>query len=84
MRHTRRRAALPQLKDLACHSPGVRSSQLHEAAGPDCFTAPYLAFFMIYNRKDSTRLSLQHTPSYALGLLVDMQISFALAIVIAK
>ncbi len=36
MRHTRRRAALPPLKDLACHSPGVRSSQLHDAAGPVC------------------------------------------------
>jgi len=39
MRHTRRRAALPPLKDLACHSPGVRSSQLHDATGPVCFTA---------------------------------------------
>jgi len=38
----RRRAALPPLKDLACHSPGVRSSQLHDAAGPACFTAPSL------------------------------------------
>jgi len=47
MRHTWRRAALPPLKDLGCHSPGVRSSQLHEAAGPACFMAPYLAFFMI-------------------------------------
>jgi len=37
------RAELSPLKDLACYSPGVRSSQLHEAAGPACFTAPYLA-----------------------------------------
>jgi len=79
MRHTRRRVALPPLKDLACHSPRCQElgSQLHKAAAPACFTAPYLAFFMIHNRKDNgfswqirfclrTRLSLRHTPSYSL------------------
>jgi len=45
------RAELSPLKDLACYSPGVRSSLLYEA-GTACHTAPYLAFFMIYNRKD--------------------------------
>ena len=51
MRHTRRRAELPAPRGpaLACHSPGagVKSSQLHEAAGPASFTVPNIAFYMI-------------------------------------